>query len=623
MRNVIWLFIDSFSNIWISEDTMPFLNELLKNCLYFEQCVTTVPYTAGSWMSQVTGRTSQRNGYRAYHLSYHNDLSKADFLSRGYGEQSSVISAFKDAGYYIKFDSPTVGNKDWIHGYDERNWSSHPSPFGDGDLSKFNLTRPEKEPFVWILHYLGVHHITCTDMPKNMGKEKYLKIVLPYLDSELQAFAEHYVGPDDILVLTSDHGTSWNKAEERHHGASLLESGIRILFAIRGAGTTSRIIEMTRSIDVGPTLAHFIGAKIENSEGIDLLGGGKPHKVEFPRLKAFIETGASDSCPHWHNIFGIRTNSHKYVFDFYKGESLYTVGKLVEDNEYICADYPAISDPPLQEKFHKEMLSCLEDRGLAMQARRLEQLTTRPVPAVKNCSLVRHRDAYGLLKVDSIPLLLHKGDSCINLALEYGKVWERSTSTFILKRLKPGQVFVDVGAHIGYYTILASILVGDKGHVYAFEPCTRNFEVLKANILLNNADNVTSVRKALADHNGQSMLHKHGGSNNYGQYTLTPTSEPVEPVDTVRLDDIIPHQVDVIKIDTEGTEKSVIEGMPRILEENPSLIVILEDHNNEVKNWLVNDLGFEVIYTDWYKKWVARNYMLRRKQEVPKLVSVS
>ena len=85
-------------------------------------------------------------------------------------------------------------------------------------------------------------------------------------------------------------------------------------------------------------------------------------------------------------------------------------------------------------------------------------------------------------------------------------VWEPHVSALISARLKSGDVFCDIGANIGYYTVLAAPIVGDTGKVVAIEPSPATFELLKQNIKLNNADNVRMVRAAVADQPGTLTL---------------------------------------------------------------------------------------------------------------------
>ena len=101
------------------------------------------------------------------------------------------------------------------------------------------------------------------------------------------------------------------------------------------------------------------------------------------------------------------------------------------------------------------------------------------------------------LKINLIP-----GDWPItDSIMETGK-WEPRTTQFIKDNLKPGQIFVDVGANVGYYTLLASKIVGNSGKVYAFEPLELSWTVLSKNLGMNELKNVIVFFMALSNNSG-------------------------------------------------------------------------------------------------------------------------
>src|SRR4030042_2427827 len=92
-----------------------------------------------------------------------------------------------------------------------------------------------------------------------------------------------------------------------------------------------------------------------------------------------------------------------------------------------------------------------------------------------------------------------------SLRLRTRKAYEPWETSIVKRELKPGHVFVDVGAHIGYYTVLASGLVGPGGHVHAFEPAPENYAVLLKNVA--SLINVTSYRMAASLRAGQADFY--------------------------------------------------------------------------------------------------------------------
>ena len=106
------------------------------------------------------------------------------------------------------------------------------------------------------------------------------------------------------------------------------------------------------------------------------------------------------------------------------------------------------------------------------------------------------------------------------IALEKYEPYE---TKLILRQVKKSDVAVDVGANIGYYTILLADKVGKTGKVYAFEPDKINFEILLKNIKANNLENVIAVNVAVGSKNGKDYLYK--SSENLGDHKLkTPPS---------------------------------------------------------------------------------------------------
>jgi FkbM family methyltransferase len=171
------------------------------------------------------------------------------------------------------------------------------------------------------------------------------------------------------------------------------------------------------------------------------------------------------------------------------------------------------------------------------------------------------------------------GDWALTRNLLARGCWEPEVTLVLTKLLKEGMVVVDIGANVGYYTLLAARAVGSKGLVHAFEPEARNFELLRKNIDENGYTNVVAVRKAVSDKTGAGQLWLDPGDP--GRHSLSGDAAggaPV-PVETVRLDDYFGNsdrQPDFLKIDAEGAEELILSGMTRILEVRKPLALIME-----------------------------------------------
>lgn len=187
------------------------------------------------------------------------------------------------------------------------------------------------------------------------------------------------------------------------------------------------------------------------------------------------------------------------------------------------------------------------------------------------------------LQVPGLPptkLYTNPDDSTIRLMLERNQIWEDLETRWVMHSIRPGDVFVDVGANIGYYTVLAAKLVGEEGHVYAFEPDPTSFAILKANVERNGLSNVTLEQKALSNEPGSLRLFL--APDNKGDHRIFDEEGAARPfldVEAMRLDDYAPiknRKIDFIKVDTQGAEGLILQGMIETIAANPKLVMVME-----------------------------------------------
>ena len=174
-------------------------------------------------------------------------------------------------------------------------------------------------------------------------------------------------------------------------------------------------------------------------------------------------------------------------------------------------------------------------------------------------------------------------------ALDGGLMYEQSTSACIITMLREGDVVVDVGAHVGWFTLLTATMVGNSGRVMAFEPVADNFEHLQANIDRNFFCNVEAVQAAVGARQGSASLFinaDNDGGHALWDVGLHPMNElsrahpqkvdvAVVDLDTT-LDAAGLDRIRLIKIDAEGAEIQVLEGARRALAEGRVDFVICE-----------------------------------------------
>ncbi len=149
------------------------------------------------------------------------------------------------------------------------------------------------------------------------------------------------------------------------------------------------------------------------------------------------------------------------------------------------------------------------------------------------------------------------------------------------KLVKPGMVVLDIGANVGYYTLMAAKLMRGEGHVYAFEPAPANYELLVKNVEVNEYHNVTPINRAIS--NRRRKLELFLDKINFGGPSLSNKNMPIiagsVEVETMTLDGFLEDEigdfrVDFIKTDTQGAEGLIFEGAERTLRRNRPQIIM-------------------------------------------------
>jgi FkbM family methyltransferase len=154
--------------------------------------------------------------------------------------------------------------------------------------------------------------------------------------------------------------------------------------------------------------------------------------------------------------------------------------------------------------------------------------------------------------------------------------YESPTARVIQTLLRPGDAFVDVGAHIGFFTLLAAPVVGASGRVLAFEPLPGTRALLFENVRRNQFHHVTIHAEALTDSTGMASMS--APPNDSGLATLRANSDSTlrVPVQTARFDDLVTPDFRVagVKMDVEGAEQRVLAGMEGTLRRHRPWLVI-------------------------------------------------
>jgi FkbM family methyltransferase len=151
--------------------------------------------------------------------------------------------------------------------------------------------------------------------------------------------------------------------------------------------------------------------------------------------------------------------------------------------------------------------------------------------------------------------------------------YEYANQRLFSKTIRPRSVVYDVGAHVGFYTLLAATLVGPQGHVVAFEPVPRNIGFLKEHLKLNGITNVTVVEAAAGTGEGSAWFDE-GPTSSMGHLSATGALR----VHTVRIDEMVAAgkipPPEYIKMDVEGAEALVLTGAKAtLIERLPTLFI--------------------------------------------------
>ncbi len=155
--------------------------------------------------------------------------------------------------------------------------------------------------------------------------------------------------------------------------------------------------------------------------------------------------------------------------------------------------------------------------------------------------------------------------SCVDKSIIDTGIWESKSTDIVKKLVKKGDVVLDVGANIGYYTVIISKIVGNEGKVIAFEPTKYFGDVLEKNIYENEVKNCIVQKYALSDEDSitEIIIGENSATINWIS-DCENTKRGSESIETKRLDDIISdlnlHKIDFIKIDVDGHEPAFFRG---------------------------------------------------------------
>lgn len=180
---------------------------------------------------------------------------------------------------------------------------------------------------------------------------------------------------------------------------------------------------------------------------------------------------------------------------------------------------------------------------------------------------------------DGLIVVAPGGDAVVDAILE--DRYELNELDFVRATVRPGDVALDLGAHIGVYALRLARLVGPTGRVIAVDASGAHVEWLRRSVEANHFQSWTEVIHAAASNVDGAMWLRHppGDSSSAHSWLVEDVTGDAEPVRTIRVDDVIGDAVQFMKVDVEGAEGLALRGAQRLLERSrPTLLVELHPH---------------------------------------------
>jgi FkbM family methyltransferase len=206
--------------------------------------------------------------------------------------------------------------------------------------------------------------------------------------------------------------------------------------------------------------------------------------------------------------------------------------------------------------------------------------------------------------VDETPMLVRSNDSGIALNLIDGGIYEEDNLTVLLSFVRDDTVFLDIGANLGYFSLQIAQRIKNVGKVHAFEPVPELHELFRRNVFLNGLRHAVELHPfGLSDRNETVQFSVRRGDLGSGTIGAAPSPEFQSLSARVRrLDDVFSEDFtcDLVKIDVEGHEFQVLNGMRQIIDRSPHIKILFEcfgigDPADKGRiERLLGDLGFDL-----------------------------
>jgi FkbM family methyltransferase len=260
----------------------------------------------------------------------------------------------------------------------------------------------------------------------------------------------------------------------------------------------------------------------------------------------------------------------------------------------VLREVVARNRPSRKPQFWENVPLAVHRRFELEMGRRMRQ-NWLDMPHVVDLSSIGFSDDQAPLRIEVTPCEM------VNRAIFLYGTFEISETRLVQAFLRPGMTFLDVGAHIGYYTLIAARLVGDTGRVHSFEPGRKMRAQLDANVARNDLHNVEIHPEALAEQTGEVGFYPSALASNQGISSIIASGDgraaPVT-VPSLNIDDFVSRlggrRIDLLKMDIEGAELQVIRGGERFFGGKDAPPMIFEAHELAPVADALRPLGYQI-----------------------------
>jgi len=228
-----------------------------------------------------------------------------------------------------------------------------------------------------------------------------------------------------------------------------------------------------------------------------------------------------------------------------------------------------------------------------------------------------------IVDVNGYKLAVIPGDLGISSELLMFKIHEPLTTKLLSREIKKGMTCLDIGSNIGYYALLESKIVETNGRVIAIEPSPQNFQYLKKNLEIQNVKNVDAYNFAASDKNGEVNFLVYKESN--GSFTIPDGEETDIPGEIIKvqaktidtfLEEISLKQIDFVRMDVEGYEYHIINGMKNIIKNSKPMFQI------EIHSSLLGKQRTEKFLKEFQDGGYEAKYYVARDIDLPIIGSI-